>query len=249
MSCVHFLVDCWVNVWVMFCGLLSRCMMSCLVDCWVNVWCGLLSQCMMSCLVDCWVDEWCHVLWTVESMSSLVYCWVDVMSCGLLSRCQVLWTVESMSCLVDCWVDVMSCGLLSHCGYVNSLFCLARGCTNLRFDYSRAAGLSHPGTRVPGLSVRVTECRPRAQQGQGARSARGGRWLLPAAVDVAAVMDISAGPAAQAHPLPLDPSPRPTLFSLFFFFFFILSRLSRRCAWVLLVFSTVPSFIFCWIFV
>ena len=29
-----------------------------------------------------------------------------------------------------------------------------------------------------------TECGPRAQQGLGARSARGGRWLVPAAADV-----------------------------------------------------------------
>ena len=40
--------------------------------------------------------------------------------------------------------------------------------------YSSAAELSHPGTRFLG-SVCATECRPRAQQGLGARSARGRR--------------------------------------------------------------------------
>ena len=45
----------------------------------------------------------------------------------------------------------------------------------LALHYSRAAEPSHPGTRFPELSVRTTECRPRAQQGLGARSARGRR--------------------------------------------------------------------------
>ena len=47
-----------------------------------------------------------------------------------------------------------------------------------------------------------TECRPRAQQGLGARSACGGCWLVPAAADVAAITVISTGPAAQSLPLP-----------------------------------------------
>ena len=49
------------------------------------------------------------------------------------------------------------------------------GLHKLALHYSRAAEPSHPGTRFPGLSVRITECRPCAQQGLGARSARGGR--------------------------------------------------------------------------
>ena len=79
----------------------------------------------------------------------------------------------------------------------------------LTLHYSRAAEPSHPGTRFPGLSVRITECRPRAQQGLGARSARGGRWLVPAVTDVAAVTVISAGPAAQTDPCPKTLAPIP----------------------------------------
>ena len=59
-----------------------------------------------------------------------------------------------------------------------------------------------------------TECRPRAQQGLGARSARGGRWLVLAAADEAAVTLKSAGPAAQ---YPLTPDPSPSFLPLFFF--------------------------------
>ena len=78
----------------------------------------------------------------------------------------------------------------------NSLFCLARGCTNSRFI---TAELQNPRTREHvslGSVSRATGCRPRAQQGLGARSARIGRWLVPAATDVAAVTVISAGPTA-----------------------------------------------------
>ena len=80
----------------------------------------------------------------------------------------------------------------------------------LALHYSRAAEPSDLGTRFPGLSGARTECRPRAQQGLGVRSARGGRWLVPAATDEAAVTVISAGLAAQTAPsYPYIPTPRP----------------------------------------
>ena len=113
---------CWndvMSLWTVESVSMMSCdVMSCLAS-------GLLSQCQY--------DESCGLLSQSQCQNDVMsygLCWVDVMSCGLLSRCHVLWTVESMSCLVDCWVSryMMSSSMTSclvDCwGNVSMMSCL-----------------------------------------------------------------------------------------------------------------------------